>query len=152
MIPQDLDLMTAVVEDATAYLKAKGLLESEEAEFIFSRMIEYSIRGRTSGQIADLIGVKRKRLSERTKVHNMPSPRDIMDLGTGLCVARSCTERRRKLTDTGKAFDIDLHRAGGSLKRAFGIGYRGLRGRAWQELLDDFLVAKWPGYQARDVA
>lgn len=152
MIPQDLDLMTAVVEDATAYLKAEGLLESGGAEFLFSRIIEYGIRGRTISEIAVLLGTRPKRLAKRTTECGLLKPRDLIDLGTALCVARSCVERRRKLTDTGKAFDIDLHRAGGSLKRCFGIGYRGLRGRTWQELLDDFLAAKWPGYETRDVA
>jgi len=152
MTHEDLDLMTDVVEETTAYLKEKGLIPTERAEFLVSRFIEFGIRGKTVEGCLRIMGKKRNEIGWDVKKYRIPAPTILLELGTAVFVARACKQQGRKMVNVARRLGAPITRTGNRMDRCFGVRYRGLKEKTWQELVDVFLERRWPGWGERNVA
>lgn len=152
MTHEALDLITATVEDTTAHLKKLGLLPTEEAEFLFSRLIEYAIRGKSVGQILKLLHLNHDGIRWKLKKVGAPNTQTVMWIGIAAYAARAILERGWTLDRAARSVEANTSRMGSILDRCFGLRVGGIQGKEWPELVERYLDRHWPAWAGRKVA
>lgn len=144
---KDLGPLVAIIEETTAYLKERGAIKGDRAEFYVSRLLEFGIRGKSVNEAMALLSMRRDSRSWEMKKNGIPFPSYIMDLGAAVAVARECLDREVPMTKAAAVYGIRPHLAPRFLGRCFGMRWPQIRGKTWQELVDIFLGRRWPNWE-----
>jgi len=152
MTPSDLDLMADVVEQATEWLKGAGVVQTDRAEFLVSRLLEYGIRGYTVARFVGLIDTNRRSLAKELADEDLPQAGDLMLLGRFLAVAAAVDLEGMPGTGACHRWELCPGSTSRSMERLCGIRFTGLQGRPWKSLIRLFLDRHLPGWAMRKVA
>ena len=145
---RDLGPLVDIVEETTAYLKERGALKNDRAEFLTSRLIEFGMRGMPTTKALPLLGLNQSNRTWEMKKNGLAYPSFIMDLGAAVAISRQCLDHGINMTQAAEVYGIRGHLAPRFLGRCFGMRWPEIQGKTWQELVEIFLERRWPEWGA----